>query len=363
MALVSVEAGGKVPLMMYKSLRCLQNPRKFAVFSLLCSKRKVTTKDAEALTNQPLGYINDTLRELDELKLVKFEGQSSPLTIDGRKLVREGDMEESFKCYSLTEHGLMIHSLCKSYDSDKPLANFGGTLDPKRVVESFAKLQKDELAIMLNRFRDMYLLGAALISIYYQKHESANSDWLSQCLDGRLSKDEVEKFLAEYTGPEGLVVARLPERSSIDTALMRLAELIAGKDRVTKWLSRASYSLTPEGKRIAVTLADEFYPANLGVNEEYLRPEKIEADDGILGRAIVERIAVLGTFVGISTYVWWDFLHKLRITPSDSTGIVVDGVASILAIFGWVFYVPFRIPNLLTRIAYWRRLQNERSQH
>src|SRR5207253_6810663 len=198
---------------MYKSLRCIQNPRKFAVFNLLCSKGKVTTKDVEALTSQPLGYVNDTLRELDDLKLAKFEGQSIPLTIDGRKLIREGDMEESFKCYSLTEHGLLIHSLCQSYDSENPLANLGGNLDPKRVVESFAKLQKDELVIMLNRFRDMYLLGAALISIYYQRHESATSDWLSRCLDGRLSKDEVEKFLGEYTGPEGLVVARSPERS------------------------------------------------------------------------------------------------------------------------------------------------------
>ncbi len=342
--------------MMYKSLRCLQNPRKFAVFKLLCSKGKVTTKDTEALTHLPLGHINDTLRELDELKLAKFEGPSVPLTIDGRKLVREGDMEGSFKCYSLTEHGLMIDSLCKSYDSDKPLANLGGTLDPKRVVESFAKLKKEELAVMLNRFRDMYLLGAVLISIHYQKHESATGDWLSSCLDGRLSKDEVEKFLNEYTGPDGLVVSASAHRNIFERAVIRLAESIAGRTRVRKWISTANYSLRPEGKRIALALSDEFYPSALGVNEQYLRPEKIEADHGILGRAIGERFVLYGAFLGMTVYVWWDLFHRAL---SDSLGLGVDVIGIILSVFGWTLYMPDRVYLLAARIVYWRRLRRE----
>ncbi len=334
-----------MPVMLYKSLRCLQNPRKFAVFNVLCSKGKVTTKDTEA-----------TLRELDELKLAKFEGPSGPLTIDGRKLVREGDMEGSFKCYSLTEHGLMIHSLCKSYDSDKPLANLGGTLDPKRVVESFAKLQKDELAIMLNRFRDMYMLGAVLISIYYQKHESATSDSLSSCLDRRLSKDEIEKLLAEYTGPDGLVLAQSPHRSIFERAVIRLAESITGRSRVGKWLSRASYSLRPEGKRIALALADEFHPSDLGVNEEHLRPEKIEADDGILGRAITERLVLYGAFLSLTVYVWWDLFRSV---PSDSLRTGVDLVGILFTVFGWTLYMPDRVYSLMARVVYWRKLRRE----
>jgi len=357
--IVSVEAEGKVPVMLYKSLRCLQNPRKFAVFKVLCSKGKVTTKDTEALTHLPLGHINDTLRELDELKLAKFEGPSGPLTIDGRKLVREGDMEGSFKCYSLTEHGLMVHSLCKSYDSDKPLANLGGTLDPKHVVESFTKIPKDELAIALNRFRDVYLLGAVLISIYYQKHESASSDSLSSCLDGRLSKDEVEKFMGEYSGNEGLVIVEQPRWNIVERGLMRLAEKLGGqrgRNRVRKWLYRANYSLTPEGKRIALALSDEFYPSDLGVNEEYLRPEKIEADDGILGRAITERLALYGAILGVTIYVWWDLF---RVSPSDSLRIGVDAVGILLTVFGWALYMPDRVSSLIARIVYWRKLRRE----
>src|SRR3989442_7807504 len=295
-----MEQSVKVPEIMYQSFLALQNPRKLAIFDHLCrAKGKVATKDIEVASQksgsgETIGYIADTLRELERVKLAKYVGD------DVRTQTREGDWKQTFKCYEPTEHGRYVHELCKSYDSDRPLANIGGTLDPKRVVESFAKLEKEELAIMLNRFRDMYLLGAALISIHYQKHESATSDWLSSCLDGRLSKDEVELFLGSYTGPEGLVVARSPDRSILDRGFIRLAELIAGKGRVRKWLSRASYSLTPEGKKIAVTLADEFYPWQLGVDEEYLRPEKIEADDGILGRAIAERIAILGGVVGVT---------------------------------------------------------------
>jgi len=147
---------------------------------------------------------------------------------------------------------------------------------------------------MLKRFRDVYLLGAVLISIHYQKHESATSDWLSRCVDGRLSKDEVEKVLGDYIGKDGLVLATTPERSILDRGIIRLAELLAGRNRVRRWLSNASYSLTPEGKKIVLSLLEEFHPTELGVNDEYLRPEKVEADEGVLVRAIVERVGILG---------------------------------------------------------------------
>ncbi len=354
-----MELSVRVPEIMYQSFLALQNPRKLAIFDHLCKvKGKVATKDIEMALQKPgpgesLSYIADTLRELEHVKLAKYVGD------DFRAQSREGNWKQTFKCYEATDHGRYIHVLCKSYDSERPLANLGGTLDPKRVVESFTKLQKDELTLLLNRFRDIYLLGATLISIYYQKHESATSDWLSNCLDGRLSKDEVERFLGNYTGPDELVLPSSVGRSILDRGIIRVAELIVGRDRVKRWLSRASYSLTAEGKRIAITLAKDFYPTDLGVNEEYLRPEKIEADDGVLGRAIAERLILLGAFFGITVYVWWDLFRKLRFTPSDSVGIGVGVIAFVLSIGGWVFYFPYRVPNLLTRIAYWRKLRRE----
>lgn len=358
----------KVPETMYKSFLLLQNPRKLAVFDLLCrAKGKMATKDVELSlqeygAGETLGYIADALRDLEDVKLAKYVDDDSVQIkpVPGKPHSRVGDYKQTFKCYEATDHGRYIYELCRSYDSDRPLANLGSTLDPKRVVESFAKLQKDELAIMLNRFRDMYLLGAALMSIHYQKHESATSHYLSGCLDGRLSKDEIEKFLGDYTGPDGLLVARSVDRSIIDRALIRFTELLAGRNRVRKWLSSASYSLTPEGKRIVASLADEFYPSELGVNEEYLRPEKIEADDGVLGRAIAERVIIFGAFVTITAYVWFDLFHKLRFAPSDSVGIVVDVISVMLTILGWSFYMPSRFANLLIRIMYWRKLRKEK---
>src|SRR3990170_6557371 len=147
-----MERLAKVPEIMYQSFLALQNPRKFAVFDHICrAKGKVATKDIELAlqksgSGETLGYIADTLRELERVKLAKYIDE------DLRTQTREGDWKQTFKCYEATEHGRYLHGLCKSYDSDRPLANLGGTLDPKRVVESFAKLQKDELAIMLNRF-------------------------------------------------------------------------------------------------------------------------------------------------------------------------------------------------------------------
>jgi hypothetical protein len=352
-----MERSAKVPEIMYQSFLALQNPRKFAVFDHICRARgKVATKDIEVAFQrsgfgETLGYIADTLRELERVKLAKYVGD------DFRTQTKDGDWKQTFKCYEATEHGQYIHTLCRSYDSDRPLANLGGSLDPKRVVESFAKLQKDELAIMLNRFRDMYLLGAALISIHYQKHESATSGWLSNCLDGRLSKDGVEQFLAEYTGPEGLVVARSPDWPILDRALIKLAKALVGRRRVRKWLSNASYSLTPDGKRIALTLLDEFVPLEFGVNEQYLRPEKLEADDGILGRALLERFVILGVFIAVPAYSWWDLFRKLNLAPSDAVGIAVDLIMFIATFVGLIFYGIFRLPGLLTRIVYWRKVR------
>jgi hypothetical protein len=354
-----MEQSVKVPKMMYESFLALQNPRKFTVFDHLCRAGvKVATKDIEMAieklgTGETIGYIADTLRNLEQVNLAKYVGDEL------RGQSREG---QSFKCYVATDHGRYIHELCKSYDSERPLAHLGGTLDPKRVVESFTKLQKDELGLLLNRFRDMYLLGAVLISIKYQKKESATSSWLSNCLDGRLSKDELEEFLDNYKGSDGLVIASSVERSILDRGMIRLGELTVGRDRVKKWLSKASYSLTPEGKRIAVTLADDFSPADLGVNEEYLRPEKIEADEGVLNRAIAERAVFLSIFIGITAYVWWDFFHRLKFAPSDSVGIALDVISFVATIIGWTIYIPFRLPYLLTRIAYWRKLRKEKSE-
>lgn len=357
-----MERSTKVPTIMYQSFSLLQNPRKLAVFDYLCrAGRKVATKDVEIAfqkegLGETIGYIATTLRELEDINLAKYVGEAT------RTQSREGDWKQTFKCYEATDHGLYIHVLCKSYDSDRPLANIGGTLDPKRVVESFAKLQKDELAFMLKRFRDVYLLGAVMISIHYQKHESATSDWLSRCVDGRLSKNEVEKLLGDYAGPDGLVVATSPERSILDRGFIRLAELLAGKNRVRRWLSRASYSLTPEGKKIVLSLLDEFHPTELGVNEEYLRPEKVEADDGVLGRAIVERVVILAVLVGVPVYSWSDLFRKLNYAPSDTVGIAVDLVMFFGTFFALIFFVLLRLPNLLTRIAYWRKLRKEQSR-
>jgi hypothetical protein len=358
-----MERSVKVPEIMYQTFLALQNPRRFAVFDQLCKLNgkfngKVATKDIElalqaSSTDESIGYIADKLRELEDVKLAKYVGD------EPRTQTREGDWKQTFKCYGATEHGTYIHELCRSYDSDRPLANLGGTLDPKRVVESFAKLKKEELAFMLDKFRDMYLLGAVLISIYYQKHESATSDWLSSCLDGRLSKDEVEKILGEYTGPDGLVVAQSAHRNIFERTVIRLAESIAGRSRVRKWISNASYSLRPEGKRIAVALSDEFRPSALGVNEQYLRPEKIEADDGVLGRAIVERFVFYGVFLAVTIYVWSDFFRRVRFNAFDSVGVFVDAIGILVSIFGWTIYMPDRLYALIVRVVYWRKLRRE----
>ena len=355
-----MERSVKVPLTMYQSFLVLQNPRKYAIFDRLCNTEgKLATKDIEQSLErdgsaETIGFIADALKDLEDVRLAKYMGDDRP-TNPGT-VTRQS---QTFKCYEATEHGRYIYSLCKSYDSDRPLASLGGAIDPKRVVASFAKVPKDELAITLNRFRDVYLLGAVLVSIYYQKRESASSEVLSTCLDGRLSREEVESFMGEYAGIDGLVTVQTPDWNIIQRGLMRLAEKIRGpkgRNRMRKWLYSATYSLTPEGKKIALGLADQFYPSDLGVNEEHLRPEKIEADDGVLGRAIVERVVLFGAFLGLTVYIWWDLFHS---APSDSLRIGVDAIGVLITVLGWILYMPSRISNLAARILYWRRLRRE----
>ena len=355
----SVENVVRVPDLMYKSFLTLSNPRKLAIFDLLCRARgKMTTKDIEVAlqksdSDERLSYIADTLRDLESVRLAKYTGDEfSPRS-------RQGDWKQTFKSYEATDHGRYIFNLCKTYDSERPMSNLGAALDPKNVVESFAKLKKEELNLLLAKFKDVYFLGGALVSLYYQKHESASSRWLSDCLGGRLSKDEIGEFLGNYIGSDSLVLAHPVERSSLDQAFVRIGTALAGKERVRRWMSKASYSLTPEGRRIAKTLASEFYPENLGVFEEYLRPEKIEADDGILGRAIVARIAIVSILIGFFVYGWLDVFDKVGLAPTSSVGIAIGLLTFIVGLLGSVFYGIFRVPGLLARLGYWRKLRRE----
>src|SRR5436853_6979110 len=115
----------KVPEMMYQSFALLQNPRMLAVFDQVCRiKGKVATKDIEVALRrsgpgETIGYIADTLRKLEQVKLAKYVGD------EARSQTREGDWKQTFKCYEATEHGRNVHDLCRSYDSDRPLADLG----------------------------------------------------------------------------------------------------------------------------------------------------------------------------------------------------------------------------------------------
>jgi len=300
----SIEVVSSVPEIMYESFRCLQNPRKFTIFEQLCLKGRVTTKDLEASSGSTLGYVNDALRELDQLKLARYEGKASPITIHGRKLVREGDLEETFKCYSATEHGRLIHTLCKAYDSEKPLANLSSALDPKDVVESFAKLEKEDLSLMLDKFRDMYYLGALLISLRYQEESSASSNTLSSCLYGRLYPKEIDQLMKNYSSQSGLVLIEQSELGPIARLLHSLGHSFKGRLGTDRWasFSRASYSLTTEGERVAEKLADQFSPEDLGVDREYLQDEYLEVEEGTLTSKIFTRVLIvagLGGFVAL----------------------------------------------------------------
>ncbi len=325
----STEVVTKVPEIMYESFRCLQNPRKFAIFEQLCLKGNATTKDLEASSGSTLGYVNDTLRELDQLKLAKYEGKAPPSTILGRKIIREGDLEETFKCYSATEHGRLIHTLCKAYDSEKPLANLSNALDPKDVVESFAKLEKDDLSLMLNKFRDMYCLGALLMSLHYQKDASASSNTLSSCLYGRLYPKEVDQLMKNYSGQSGLVLVEHSEPGPVERILDSIGQFFKGKLGTTRWasFSKVSYSLTPEGERVADKLADQFYPDDLGVDREYLHDEYLEVEEGALTSKIVKQVLILSGLAAILLLL----LLQSAATPSAMTGKVAFAGIVIVA--------------------------------
>ncbi len=346
-----------VPEILYSSFRCLKHPSKLQVFHALCSQEQSTTKDIEVSTNLSLKVVNQALREMEELNLARQIGQSQPVTSKARGKVRAGDWDEKFNLYSATPHGKIIHSFVANYNPEKPVSNLGGILDPKDVVESFATLGKEEVNLLLTKFRDLYLLAGTLVSLHYQKQESAASHWLSACLRGKLMGDEVESFLSNYAGPEGLVVTQPIQRNFLERAIIRFAKLVAGKERVAKLLSKASYSLTTRGANIANTLAEQFAPTDLGVNENFLRPEKIEAEHGELGRAIIIRLLVASGLIGLTVYSYWDLFRVARYAPLNTLELVADVVAAMIGSMGSVFWATMRLPNLLIRISYWISLR------
>src|SRR5437773_1255334 len=160
-----------VPEILYSSFRCLKHPGKLQVFHALCSQEQSTTKDIEVSTNLSLKVVNQALREMEELNLARQIGQSQPVTSKARGKVRAGDWDEKFNLYSATPHGKIIHSFVANYNPEKPVSNLSGILDPKDVVESFATLGKEEVNLLLTKFRDLYLLAGTLVSLHYQKQE------------------------------------------------------------------------------------------------------------------------------------------------------------------------------------------------
>src|SRR5437867_1191116 len=133
-----MESVGGVPEILYESFKAIKNPRRFAIFDYLCkSKRGVTTKELELSLHESINIVDDTLREFEHLNLAKFEGRAAaPINSS----IKAGDWEGKFKTYSITEHGHNLYKLCRAYDSEKPLSNLSGSLDPKEVVEGFAKM-------------------------------------------------------------------------------------------------------------------------------------------------------------------------------------------------------------------------------
>jgi hypothetical protein len=200
---------------------------------------------------------------------------------------------------------------------------------------------------MLNKFRDMYYLGALLISLHYQKEASASSNTLSSCLYGRLYPKEVDQLMKNYSGQSGLVLIEHSELGPIERILDSVGQFFKGKLGTARWasLSRASYSLTPEGERVADKLADQFYPDDLGVDRDYLHDEYLEVEEGALTSKIIKQVLILSGLVA--------FLLLLLLQPATTTDALIGKVGFTGIVIG---------ASGLTIRGLWNRLLLRRGQ-
>src|SRR2546426_611846 len=86
---------------------------------------------------------------------------------------------------------------------------------------------------------------------------------------------EIDQLMKNYSSQSGLVLIEQSELGPIARLLHSLGHSFKGRLGTDRWasFSRASYSLTTEGERVAEKLADQFSPEDLGVDREYLQDE------------------------------------------------------------------------------------------
>lgn len=328
--------------MIYKAMRSLSNTRKFLIFDVLYRREKLTTWDlhhSEGI-EQKLGYVNDAVREFEQLKLADYVGKQRPVDQKARECTPSE--ETQYKCYQITPLGKMVHTLCASASSDNPYSDFLAKADPEDIVSEYANVDKAKLRELLSSLADMRHLGALLMVLYYSKGETSDVDKLGERtdLDSLYVSDVLNKHVGELVeagrkSPSlheriGLLIARMLRRSKLVNEYEKTAGLM--------------YSLTTRGRTVARGLAENLDPEDLGVSREQLEiyPE------GVIKNFVRGFLSVAMAYVGY--LIFTEFVGRLttvlqsgfiEVSLSDLLGsllfsIVLGGVAVYLA-YGFVF--------------------------
>lgn len=292
--------------MLYNSLRLLRNPRKFSIFKILVDKEELTSLDVEQLLavinrKERLGYIDDTLRELETLKLVEHKGQSTPKTREGRQGIhKRSGFKTEYKCYSTTPLAQMINRFLRAYKSDKPWIEMQP--DPKDIINLLQEVKKEEVKTLIEKFSAIYYMASLLFGIGSQPDKTVETSSLYHYLDGKLEPENINSILKTFPN---LVKTHAEPYTRIDTAKIILSKISRGRI-FPAWRkpTKASYSLTADGEKIVKTLLRQgITPEDLGMELEYeerLYTRKELAKEIVQTTMVGTFFALLGIFLLLS---------------------------------------------------------------
>ncbi|MGA2767147.1 MAG: hypothetical protein ABSF24_02375 [Candidatus Bathyarchaeia archaeon] len=302
--------------MLYRSFRLLRNEKKYAIFGVLIDKKEATSIDVEQkLRNQgpvgqqiSIGLVDDTLRELEGLKLASYVGVRSPLTPEGKRAAL-GKFKTNYKCYRETSHAQLVGKFLRAYKSDNPLAEMQP--DPEDILRSIEGMNKEDLKSFIEKFGYFYFFTSLLLGIRTPAEQTATTEELYSSLRGKISPREIQTILKRY--PEFVKTSPEPI-TKMDKFKTRIARITGGRIfRAWREPHKASYSLTAEGSKIAERILKQgITPKDLGMELEFEEEKYTKTESAKKTVATMIGGMFIGCFAALFFYVSILALHDLN---------------------------------------------------
>lgn len=307
--------------MLYESLRLLNNDRKYDIFRVLVNRKEVTSIDIEQDLRQKkggesIGYIDDTLRELERVRLANRLLPDSPKTSQGQ-IAGKTKFKSKYSCYGITQYGELINRFLQAYESDNPWVDLQPS--PEDILKLVEGMSSEEFKSLVEKFSAVYFFTSLLFGICAQEERAASTDALYHYLRGKLEPQQINALLKNYPT---FIKIQAESMSRIDRIKAAIARAFHGKI-FRPWFDpfKASYSLTGEGQRVLEKLLRQgITPKDLGMELEYVKRTYTKKEllrqivSTSVGSLVAVAIGTITSWLGIDAIMKSNFAYGLLLT-------------------------------------------------